>query len=69
MHRLCDKKTYYYHNEVFWQTVGIQISQLLKKLADQDPRCLPCSYGLVDMVVICFHMLKIPSDDNFYLLF
>ena len=24
--------------------------------------------GLVDMIVTCFHMLKIPSDGNFYML-
>ena len=25
-------------------------------------------HGLVDMIVTCFHMLKISSDGNFYLL-
>ena len=53
----------------------IQISQLLKKLTDQDPTVYHAAYvilhGLVDM--ICFHILKIhvhvASDDDFYLLF
>ena len=51
----------------------IQISQLLKKPADQDPTVYHAAYvmlhDLVDiMMVTCFHMLKIASDGNFYLL-
>ena len=51
----------------------IQISQLLKKLADQDPTVYHAAYvilhSLVDMIMICFHILKIASDGDFYLLF
>ena len=51
----------------------IQISQLLKKLADQHPTVYHAAYvmlhDLVDIIILtCFHMLKIASDDNFYLL-
>ena len=50
----------------------IQISQLLQKLADQDPTVYHAAYAmlhsLVDMIVICFHMLKIASDGDFYVL-
>ena len=58
------------------QTVRIEISQLLQKLADQDLRCLPYNlqtyavlYSLVDMKMTCFYLLKVASDSNFYLLF
>ena len=48
----------------------IQISQLMK-LADHDSTVYHVAYvilhGLVDMIMTCFHMLKIASDDNFYL--
>ena len=57
--------------EVSWQTVWILISQLPQKLADQDPTVYHVAYimlhGLVDMIVT-FHMLKVASDGNFYLL-
>ena len=49
----------------------IKISQLLKKQADQDPTVCHAAFGmldgLVDMIVTCFHMLKIArlSDDNY----
>ena len=79
MHRLCDKKnkqlklSFFWFHEVSWQTVWIQISQLLQKLADQDPTVCHAAYiilhGLVDMIMICFHILKIASDGDFYLLF
>ena len=49
----------------------ILISQLLRKLADQDPPVYQAAYvmlhGLVDMMT-CFHMLKIASGGNIYLL-
>ena len=55
------------------QIVWIQISQFLLKLADQDLHCFLKMYAvlhnLVDMRATCFHMLKIASDGNFYLLF
>ena len=40
-----------------------------KKLADQDPTVYHHAtyvmfHGLVDMIVTCFHMQKIPSDDK-----
>ena len=59
--------------EVSWQTVWVQISQLLRKLADLDPTVYHAAYvmmhDLVDiMTVSCFHMLKIASDGNFFLL-
>ena len=48
---------------VSWQTVWIKISQLRKKQADQDPTVCHAAFGmldgLVDMIVNCFHMLKI----------
>ena len=51
----------------------IQISQLLKKLVDQDPTVYYAAYvmahGLVDMIVTCFHMLEIARDSNFYFAF
>ena len=41
-------------------------------LANQDPTVYYAAYvmlhDLVDMIVTCFHMLKIASDGNFYLL-
>ena len=50
----------------------IQISQLLRRLADQDPTIYHVAYfilhDLVDMIMTCLHMLKIASDDNIYLL-
>ena len=43
------------------------------KLADQDLHCLQnslhCCFCIVDTRVTCFHLLKIASDGNFYLLF
>ena len=79
MHRLCDEKSnlilssFWFH-EVSWQTVWIQISQLFQKLADQDPTVYHAAYvilySLVDMIMICFHILKIATCDGyFYLLF
>ena len=57
----------------FHVNVGIQISQLLQKLADQDPTVYLAAYvmlhDLVDiMIMMCFHMLKIASDGSIYLL-
>ena len=44
----------------------------IRKLADQGPTVYYVAYiilhGLVDMIMTCFDMLKIASDDNFYLL-
>ena len=51
----------------------ILINQLLKKLADQDCTVYHAAYilllGLVDMIIICFHILKKASDGYFYLHF
>ena len=61
----------------------IQISQLLRKLVDQDPTVYYAPYvmatvyyaayvmahGLVDMIVTCFHLLKIARDSNFFFAF
>ena len=77
MHSLCDRKTpiiiiFLVFIPGFLASSGILISQLLRKLADQDPTVYYAAYvmlpGLVDMIVTCFHMLKIASDGNFYLL-
>ena len=50
----------------------IQISQLLSMLADQDPTVYHVAYvilqGFVNMILTWATMLKIASDDNFYLL-
>ena len=47
----------------------IQISQLLKKLADQDPTVYHAAYVILHGLKICFYILKIASDGDFYLLF
>ena len=76
MNRLCDKKKPIIISGFirgFLVNSGIKISQLLKKLVDQLPTVYLAAYvmlhDLVDiMILTCFYMLKIASDDNFYLL-
>ena len=58
---------------VSMQTVWIQISQLLQKLADLDLHVChtACAmlHDFVDVRVTCIHLLKISNDGNFFLLF
>ena len=64
MQRLYDKKPiiifFLVSYEVSWQTMWIQISQLLKELADQALTVYRAAYvllhGFLDMIVTFFHM-------------
>ena len=62
MQRFCDKNPiiniYLVSYGFSWQTVWIQISYAANVML----------HGLVDMIVACYHMLKIARDENFYLL-